>query len=295
VSERLTIAIPFHRGVDWLEAAVKSVREQTRGDWRLIVVDDGSAEAGLGARLLSLGDARIGYHRNPRHLGMVPTWNRCLELADTELVTLLHADDLLLPGYAALVQGLLARCPEAAAVCCEARIIDAVGRRVFSLADAVKPWFRPRGEPVVLRGEEGLRALMAGNFIMCPTLCFRKAVLGSRRFSEEWRQVQDLDLTSRLLLDGDAIACTSQVAYAYRRHSEGATAVQSDSGLRFDEEIRLFERVAARAEERGWHRAATVARRKRIVRLHLLWRLVRDLARVRPGRAVGWLRWLRRL
>jgi glycosyltransferase involved in cell wall biosynthesis len=295
VSERLTIAIPFHRGVDWLEAAVRSVREQTRGDWRLFVVDDAGTEQGAEARLRAIGDVRIGYYRNPGNLGMVPTWNRCLELADTELVTLLHADDLLLPGYAELVLGLAARTPEAVAVCCEARIIDAAGRPVFSLADAVKPWFRPRGEPAVLRGEAGLRALMAGNFIMCPTLCFRKAVLGGRRFSEEWRQVQDLDLTSRLLLDGDAIACSARVAYAYRRHPEGTTALQSDSGLRFDEEIRLFERVAARAEANGWHRAARVARRKRIVRLHLVWRCLRDLARGRPVRAAGWLRWLSRL
>jgi glycosyltransferase involved in cell wall biosynthesis len=295
VSERLGIAIPFHRGVDWLEAAVRSVLEQTRGDWRLFVVDDGGAEQGAEARLRALSDSRIAYHRNPGRLGMVPTWNRCLELADTELVTLLHADDLLLPGYAELVLRLAARFPEAAAVCCEARIIDAAGRPAFSLADAVKPWFRPRGDPLVLRGEEGLRALMAANFVMCPTLCFRKAVLGARRFSGAWQQVQDLDLTSGLLLDGDAIVCSGQVAYAYRRHAEGATALQSDSGLRFDEEIRLFERVAARAEERGWHRAAAVARRKRIVRLHLLWRFVRDLLRARPGRAASWLQWLRRL
>jgi glycosyltransferase involved in cell wall biosynthesis len=295
VSERLTIAIPFHRGVDWLEAAVRSVLAQTRGDWRLFVVDDGGSDRGLEARLRALADSRIAYHRNPGRLGMVPAWNRCLELADTELVTLLHADDLLLPGYAELMLGLAARFPEAAAVCCEARIIGAAGQPAFSLADAVKPWFRPRGDPLVLCGEAGLRALMAANFVMCPTLCFRKPVLGARRFSDEWRQVQDLELTSRLLLDGDAIVCSGQVAYAYRRHPEGATALQSDSGLRFDEEIRLFERVAVRAEERGWPGAAAVARRKRIVRLHLLWRFLRDLMRLRPSRAAGWLRWLRRL
>jgi glycosyltransferase involved in cell wall biosynthesis len=294
VTERLTIAIPFHRGVDWLEVAVRSVLAQTRRDWQLFVVDDGGTEQGVHERLRALSDSRIAYHRNPGRLGMVPTWNRCLELADTELVTLLHADDLLLPGYAELMLGLAAKAPEAAAMCCEARIIDAAGRPTFSLADAVKPWFRPRGDPLVLRGEAGLRALMAANFIMCPTLCFRKPVLRFRRFSPEWQQVQDLDLTSRLLLDGDAIVCSGQVAYAYRRHAEGATALQSDSGLRFDEEIRLFESVAARAAERGWSQAAAVARRKRIVRLHLLWRFLRDLVRLRPARAASWLHWLSR-
>lgn len=293
MSEKLTIAIPFHGRRDYLEAAVTSVLAQERAEWRLLVVDDGNADLGIGDWLLALDDERIAYHRNPRNLGMVPTWNLCLDQAAGEMVTLLHGDDLLLPGYASLVLGLAADHPDAAAVCCDATIIDANGKPAFSFADAVKPLYRPRGpEPMRIAGEPGLRAIMAGNFIMCPTLCYRRTVLGSRRFSPHWKQVQDLDFTSRLLLDGDVIVCSRTKAYAYRRHAEGATALQSESLLRFDEEFDLFDRVATRARELGWERAARVAGRKTTIQLHLLYRALRETLRLRVGAALGWLRYL---
>jgi glycosyltransferase involved in cell wall biosynthesis len=291
VSARLTIAVPFHRRPDYLEQAIDSVLAQEHREWQLIIVDDGGIEQGVEALVGSRADDRIRYHRNPGNLGMVPTWNRCLELAGTELVTLLHADDRLLPGYVGLMLDLAARFPTAAACCCEAEIIDERGEHAFSLADSAKALFRPAGDPLLLEGEKGLSAVMAGNFIMCPTLCYRLSSIGARRFSDAWQQVQDLDFTSGLLLDGDTIVCSRARQYAYRRHAEGTTALQSESRLRFQEEFRLFDRVADRADERGWHEAARVARGKRVVRLHLAWRAVRELAALRPARALDWLRY----
>ena len=71
-----------------------------------------------------------------------------------------------------------------------------------------------------------MKALMRGNFVMCPTLCFRKSVLGSERFAEEWRQVQDLEFTTRLLMAGREIVGSRRAAYAYRRHPESATEIE---------------------------------------------------------------------
>ncbi len=283
-ARRLTIAIPFHRGLDYLRVAIESVRAQTVPDWQLVVADDrGEASSEAVEDLVgSFGDPRIRYRPNPHNLGMVANWNRCLELAETELVTLLHADDRLLPGYAATMLALADRHPEAVALFCGAQIIDAEGRPRFSLADAVKHFFVPgRSGDVVLRGEDSLRVIMAGNFIMCPTLCLRRPVLGARRFEETWRQVQDLELTSRLLLEDETLVGTREVAYAYRRHPENATARQSESLLRFDEEFALFAGVAERAARRGWPRAASVSQRASIVRLHLAYRALRDLLALR--------------
>jgi glycosyltransferase involved in cell wall biosynthesis len=292
VSERLSVAIPFYRRRDYLEAAVASALAQPEV-FELIVVDDGGIEQGVEAYLSALGDSRVAYHRHDENRGMVPTWNACLEHATGELVTLLHADDALLPRYAPLMLELAAAHPTAVALSCDAEIIDAAGARTFSLADAVKPVFRTRGpDPLVVQGEEGLRSIMAANFIMCPTLCYRRAALGARRFEEQWRQVQDLELTSRILLDGGSIVCSRERAYAYRRHPEGATAVQSESRLRFDEEFALFDRVASRAEQSGWQHAARVSRSKRIVKLHLLYRALGSLARLRLSEAREWLRYL---
>jgi glycosyltransferase involved in cell wall biosynthesis len=292
------IAIPFYRNVDFLRDAIQSVVLQSSPDWRLRVFDDSGGlepEADVRDLIASFADDRIRYHRNPRTLGMVANWNRCLEDADTELVTLLHGDDRLLPGYVGLMARLGAAHPHAVALFCRAAIIGASGRPAFSLADQVKRFFAPRAPGgLVLRGERAATALMRGNFIMCPTLAFRRSVLGARRFDPAWEQVQDLELSVRLLMEGETLVGSSELAYAYRRHEESATSLQSRNRLRFDEEFRLFDQVAARAEALGWTETARVARRKRIVKLHLGYRVLRDVARLEPGSALATLRYLLR-
>ncbi len=294
--QTLGIAIPFYRNVRYLRTAIESVTQQSSSDWRLWVVDDsGGNESPETVRELveSFNDDRIHHHCNVETVGMVSNWNRCIDRADTDLVTLLHGDDRLLPGYVALMRRIADEHPDAVALYCKACIIGASGRSTFSVADSVKRFFAPRANgETILRGASSATALMRGNFIMCPTLCFRRAALGARRFDHGWEQVQDLDLTVRLLMDGETLVGTSEVAYAYRRHPESATWVQSQNRLRFDEEFRLFDQIAARAETLGWNETARVSRRKRIVKLHLLYRALRDLVRLRLRSAAQTLRYL---
>ncbi|MDX1388144.1 MAG: glycosyltransferase [Acidobacteriota bacterium] len=291
-SAALTIAIPFYRGTDYLKLAIESVVAQEDPRWSLLVSDDGGRDQGVEDLTRSYASTAIAYHQNPETLGIAPNWNRCLDLAATELVTILHADDLLLPGYVGTMLALAGRYPDATALFCEAVIIDERGGKRFSFPDATKRLFRPPGDPVALAGEGGLRALMRGNFIMCPTLCYRRSALESRRFSESWRQCPDLELTTRLLMDGDTLVGSRHVGYAYRRHHAAVTALQTENLLRFEEEIELFDAVSDRAAGLGWKRAARTARRKLIVRLHLLYRVLLDVVRLRPRRAFEKLQFL---
>ena len=296
----ITFAIPFYSGAAYLKIAIESVLAQ-RGagaaQWQLLVRDDGERDLGIAdlvAEYRHAAPGRITYHRNEHNLGMVRNWNRCIDDAETDLVTLLHADDRVQPDYADTMLELADSHPEAAAYFCDASIINASGKKRFSTADAVKRFFVPRGRDVmVLSGEASLRTIMAGNFVMCPTLCLRKSRLGDRRFSESWKQVQDLEFTSRLLMDGDSLVGSRRRGYEYRRHAEAATTQQSDSRLRFDEEFALFDAIGERAEGLGWSDAARVSRRKSIIKLHLAYRSLRDLVALRPSSAVATLRYLR--
>ena len=293
----LGIAIPFYRNISYLRTAIESVTEQSSSDWRLWVLDDSGGnepEETVRQLIASFDDDRIRYHRNPETVGMAANWNPCLDSAATEFITLLHGDDRLLPNYLDAIQRVARAHPQAVAVYCDTTIIGASGKTEFSLADRVKGFFSPRGSgEVVLTGQPAATALMRGNFIMCPTLSFRRSLLGARRFDAGWEQVQDLDLTLRLLMDGETLVGAAEIAYAYRRHPESATWVQSQSRLRFDEEFRLFDQIAARAEALGWSQTAHVSRRKRIVKLHLAYRALRAFARLQPRSAVETLRYLR--
>ena len=290
---RFALAIPYYSGLDYLREALASALAQHDPDWTLLVLDDSPDKRGAREVVEGLGDARVRYQANPGTLGMVACWNRCLDSVEGDLVTLLHADDRLLPGYVERMKGLAAAHPEAVALFCAAETIGAAGQRRFSLQDDIKRLLVPRGgEDVLLQGEPGVRALMRGDFIVCPTLCFRRAALGQRRFEPRWRQVQDLEFLARLLLAGETLAGSRAAHYAYRRHEANTTAQQTASLLRFEEEFVVFDLIAARAQELGWLRAARASRRKTILRLHLAWRVASALARLRPAAAGRALRFL---
>ncbi len=291
----LTIAIPYFRGLDYLRRAIASVSRQTDSAWELLVCDDGP-DPTVGELVRSFGDERIRYVRNERNLGMAGNWNRCLDLAQSDLVNLLHADDELRPNYVAVMRAAGKEHPTASAFFCRADVIDADGRDVFSLVDRVKRWLEPKSNgPLVLAGRSAIKALMHGDFIMCPTVCYRKSLLPLERFRSEWKMVLDLDFFTRLLLDGGTMVGLPDVAYAYRRHPENATSAYTESLLRFDEESRLHDRIASIARKRGWTDVAAVAARKRIIQMHLLFRIAQDLGRLRLRAAGRKARFLRRV
>lgn len=274
----LTVSVPYFRGQEYLPRAIASVLAQRDGRWRLVVCDGGGDPGGpAGAVAAAAGDPRVSFLPADRRLTIAENWNRCLDAAGTDLVCLLHDDDELLPGY---VGGMLAaadRHPAAAVLFCEARVIGPAGEPLFSFPDQVKQLFRPaRGRVAILNGGPGLRAVMRGNFIMCPTMCFRKSRLGARRFAPGWSQVLDLEFTSRLLLDGEHLVGLPDVLYAYRRHPASATAGNTRSLLRFREEETLFGEVARRAAARGWDGAAAAARAAAIVKLNLGYCMARE-------------------
>lgn len=294
MSAALTIGIPFYQGHAYLRLAIESALRQERSDWQLLVCDDGP-DPGTAELVAGYGDARLQYQRNARNLGMAANWNRCLDLAPTDLVTILHADDQLLPNYAGLMLAAAAQHPGAAMFFCRSRIIDAAGRPCFSLPDFVKRFMEPSRGLMRLEGRAGLEALLHGDFIMCPTVCYRKSVLDPRRFALEWKQVQDFELYTRLLLEGAHLVGLPAVAYAYRRHPANATARQTRDLLRFREESALYDRLAVQAAARGWTRAVRLARGKRIIQLNLLYQALRDLCALRFDGVAEKVRLLTRL
>jgi len=290
VPEALTFAVPYHRSPGHLAGALASVRAQDEGGWSLVVCDD--SEAGEGAAVVAaLGDPRARVVRTRPGAGIAANWNACLEAARTELVTLLHEDDELLPGYARLMRGAAARDPGATAFFCRARVIDGAGRVRFSFPEWVKDRLAPStARAFALEGEAGLARLARGNFIMCPTLCYRRSALGARRFRADLRMALDLELTAGLLLAGQRLVGLPEIEYAYRRHGQSATAGLTRGLARFDEELRVYEEIAAAAASRGWPRAARIAAGKPMVRLQLTAEAARALAAGAPREAWSALR-----
>ncbi len=68
-----------------------------------IVVDDAGPDPDVRELVAGYADDRLTYVRNETNLGLAGNWNSCLRIAETDFVTLFHADDQLEPTYVALV------------------------------------------------------------------------------------------------------------------------------------------------------------------------------------------------
>jgi glycosyltransferase involved in cell wall biosynthesis len=285
----ITFAIPFYSGISYLTRALESIVAQADPAWQAYVCDDGT-EPGVEALATAIGRGRIGYIRNPKNLGMAANFNQCIDRATTDLVTVMHADDELMPSYAATMRAASQRHPDAAALFCRAEIIGPDGRPRFSLTDVVKDYIHPSPKhELVLCGEPGVRALLKGNFIIAPTLCFRKSVLGARRFSASYKFVLDKELTTGLLLDGDAIVGVPERCYRYRRHDDAATSQYTRTQLRFREESEYYDRMQVVARDRQWGACEKLAHQKRIIKMNIAYRTLKHCALLQLGEARrGW-------
>jgi glycosyltransferase involved in cell wall biosynthesis len=281
----ISFAIPYYSNAAYLLEAIASVRAQTVDDWELIVVDDAGPEPAAEA-VEALGDARISYVRNAANLGLAANWNECVRLSRAPLVNVLHADDRLKPTYAARVLAAARTHSEVAAVFTDVTIIGSDGKRTVTMADLGKRFVRRRKDDHVIMGDDDLAGLLKGNYILCPTLCLRKAVVGDAPFDPRWRFVPDLDFTAQQLLAGRALCSIREPLLEYRRHTGSQTSVLTDDASRFEEEIEFSREMAELTAVKGWIESATAARRRVLLRGHLALRAGVDLIHGRV-RAAG--------
>ena len=277
---RIAFAIPYYSGLHYLAATLASVRSQTIDDWEAVVVDDAGPEPAADL-VASLNDPRIRYVRNESNLGLAGNWNAAVSASTAPYVTILHADDELLPDYAATMVDLLDRHPGALAGHCRVELIDEAGRPTRTLADSVKKVIRPRvSKEMITNGDDGLASLLRGFWIFCPTLCFRRRLFQEARpFESRWRFVVDFSFLANCLFDGHHLVGTPVVGYRYRRYSANQTAILTSELTRFEEELRLYGEIGRRASDAGWGRSRRTAGRALIVRAHLVVAAIKSLVR----------------
>ena len=124
----VTVAVPTFRRPDLLADTVRSVLAQTfDGPVELIVVDNDPASGGATALLAAipaLERTNFRYFVNAENIGMFGNFNRCIELARGEWLTILNDDDLLDPDFLALMMTELRRDARIDGLVCHKRSLD---------------------------------------------------------------------------------------------------------------------------------------------------------------------------
>lgn len=78
----IAIGVPIHNGARYLEQALEALLAQSRGDFGIVLLDDGSVDGSESiAREYARRDRRIAFFRNDSRTGLVNAWTRVAELA----------------------------------------------------------------------------------------------------------------------------------------------------------------------------------------------------------------------
>lgn len=118
----VSVIMPVYNGARYLSPAIESLLAQTRQDWELIVVDDGSTDE-TPEILKRFTDPRIHVIRQPNG-GEAVARNTGLDNARGLYIAFLDADDLYLPNALADLAGYLDANPEVGVVFSDGYVVD---------------------------------------------------------------------------------------------------------------------------------------------------------------------------
>lgn len=267
----LDIVMPYYGDVALMQTAVQSILTQSDDRWRLTVFDDGVAE-GVPEWFGSLGHPSVRYERNATNLGIAGNFQKCLEAAESDFLVMMGCDDVLLPNYVDIVQGLIAEFPDATIIQPGVQVIDGGGLPARGLVDRAKAQlYAPRFTgSIEMQGEALAASLLRGNWLYFPSLCWRREAILGVGFNAELSVIQDLDVVLQLVEADAKVVISDEPCFQYRRHAESKSSVMAASGGRFTEAQEFFLQVAQRYEARGWPKAAGAARWHVSSRLHAL-------------------------
>jgi GT2 family glycosyltransferase len=112
------IVVPVYNAPNDALRCVASVLAHTSGEFRLVLIDDASPDAGVGrlfAELEARGEARIELLRNERNLGFTATANRGMTRSRADVV-LLNSDTIVTRGWLAALRRCAGSDPRIATV-----------------------------------------------------------------------------------------------------------------------------------------------------------------------------------
>jgi GT2 family glycosyltransferase len=211
----LSIVMPVHdTPVQFLRAAIDSVRTQWYPHWELCICDDGSQRVDTRELLAHIAhlDSRIKLVRRKEAGHIVLATNDAIGLSTGEFVVFLDHDDQLAPqALLRLVQTLNDK-PLVDFIYSDEDKLDSNFNRCL-------PFFKPDWSPVLLWSQNYIGHIM----------CIRRTLLEQvGRLHPGTQGSQDHDLVLRLARQGAKFEHLPEVLYHWQMH-EGSTSASADS------------------------------------------------------------------
>ncbi|PKV62785.1 glycosyltransferase family 2 protein [Pontibacter ramchanderi] len=119
----VTVLMPVYNSEKYLATAINSILNQTLHDFEFLIIDDGSTDKSIEI-VKQYDDSRIRFYENTDNLGITNTLNRGIELASTQYIARMDADDISYPERLKLQFEYLKENPACALVSSHVEVIS---------------------------------------------------------------------------------------------------------------------------------------------------------------------------
>lgn len=209
ISEKITVVILTYNKAEYIEQTIESVFRQTYTDWDMVIVDDCSNDNTEFVVQKYLSE-KIRYFRHSTNWGPGATVNDGIEKANTEYVTLIASDDVLLPNHLALVMNEFQN----------DKLVETVFTRLKVIDENGKYLNRNIAPPCTDKYKLLNHLFYVGNEIPSPGVAFNKKLFEKTPpFNPALILMHDYDLNVRALMYGKT-SIVSEPTVLYRRFSE---------------------------------------------------------------------------
>ena len=213
----ISVIMPVFNGMPFLEAAVRSILEQTFRDFEFIIINDGSTDnTGAVLEALAARDDRIRLiHQQNR--GVSAASNRGIDTARGKYIALMDADDISLPLRFEKQVAVLEKNPH----------IGVLGTQVKHIDTEGKPYDMEWPLPIS-PGLTAWQTLFRCSIANPSVLMRRSTLLDVGGYREACgSHSQDYDLWTRLVRKAGLTNLPDTLLY-FRRHGENLTILEAD-------------------------------------------------------------------
>ncbi len=210
---RITVLMPVRNAGAFLAEALVSILKQSYGNFRLLIVDDGSTDSTTEI-IESATDSRIEKIRFAESKGVVHALNVGLDLADTEFIARMDADDVAAPDRFSQQLTLLTKNPEIGVCGSSIEMFSGHSRCVVTYPET---------------HEEILGNLAMFKRSLChPSVMMRRSVMNGVKYCDDYAHAEDLHLWHRLISKTQFYNIRKPLL-AYRRHTNQVSTRHSNS------------------------------------------------------------------
>ena len=186
----VTVLTTVYNGLPHLKQAIESTLTQTYEDFNYLIIDDASSDQEVVPFIEQYKDKRINLVVNDKNLGVSRTFNKALEIIDTDILIRLDQDDVSLPNRIEELMKFFREHEEISIVCSWEHTINSEGKRI-------RDWKRELSN----YGDFISPILMGICPIWHPSIAFRTEDLReSGGFNSEYVRAEDFEVTARLAM-----------------------------------------------------------------------------------------------